>query len=185
MVLCQTRQNCMLFIHLTIYYTKHFYSLLFIQTGIFLYFDISCCYYNSLHSLFLKTAKENTRQRSIMIIIKRIFRIVVFIVQMDHRVKIKESEQRAKYLDLPRELRKLWNMRMMRIPVVSGALGTMPKFGKRTGRVENWRTNRDHPDNYSFEIGPNTEKTPEDLKRPYVTRSPLKGHQLMLAWKTR
>ena len=32
-----------------------------------------------------------------------------------------------KYLDLARELKKLWNMRVKVIPFVVGALGTVPK----------------------------------------------------------
>ena len=42
-------------------------------------------------------------------------------------MKIKESKKREKYLDLARELRKLWNMRLAVIPVVIGVIGTIPK----------------------------------------------------------
>ena len=34
---------------------------------------------------------------------------------------------RDKYLDLARELKKLWNMRVTVIPMIIGALGTVPK----------------------------------------------------------
>ena len=44
-----------------------------------------------------------------------------------HRVKIKDSEKRDKYLDLAWELRKLWNVRVMVIPNVIGMLGIVPK----------------------------------------------------------
>ena len=44
-----------------------------------------------------------------------------FAAQKDQRVKIKESKKRDKYLDFARELRKLWDMRVM-IPIVVGAL---------------------------------------------------------------
>ena len=47
-----------------------------------------------------------------------------FGVPVDDRMKIKESE---KYLDLARELRKVWNMRNMVIPIVISALETFPK----------------------------------------------------------
>ena len=40
----------------------------------------------------------------------------------DHRVKIKESDKGNKYLDLARELRKLWNMNVTEISFVIGAL---------------------------------------------------------------
>ena len=48
-------------------------------------------------------------------------------VPADHRVKLKENEKMDKYLDLARELKKLWNMRVKVIPKVVGALGTIPK----------------------------------------------------------
>ena len=50
-----------------------------------------------------------------------------FAVPADHRVKLKESEKKDKYLDLARELKKLWNMKVMEIPIVIGALGTVTK----------------------------------------------------------
>ena len=50
-----------------------------------------------------------------------------FAVPADHRVKLKECEKRDKYLDLARELKKLWNMKGMIIPIVIGALGTVTK----------------------------------------------------------
>ena len=43
---------------------------------------------------------------------KRTCRIVDFIVPTDHEEKIKENEKRNKYLDLVREVRKLWNMQV-------------------------------------------------------------------------
>ena len=36
-------------------------------------------------------------------------------------------EKRDKYLDLPRELKKLWNMQVSIIPIVIGAFGTLTK----------------------------------------------------------
>ena len=50
-----------------------------------------------------------------------------FTVPADNRVKIKESENRDKYLDLARERRKFWNMRVMVILIVIGVLGTVPR----------------------------------------------------------
>ena len=52
--------------------------------------------------------------------------MVDFAIQVDHRVNVKESEKRDKYLDLPRERRKLWKMRVTVILIVIGALGTVP-----------------------------------------------------------
>ena len=50
-----------------------------------------------------------------------------FAIPADHRVKLKESKERDKYLDLARELKKLWNMKVTVITVVIGALGTVTK----------------------------------------------------------
>ena len=45
----------------------------------------------------------------------------------DLRVKIEESEKRDKYLDLARELKKLYIMKMTVIPIVIGAFVAIPK----------------------------------------------------------
>ena len=50
-----------------------------------------------------------------------------FVVSADHRKKVKECEKRDKYLDLARELKKLWNMKVTIIPIVIGAFGTVTK----------------------------------------------------------
>ena len=52
---------------------------------------------------------------------KRTCKIVDFAVPADHRVKLKECEKKDKYLDLARELKKLWNMQVTIIPIVIGA----------------------------------------------------------------
>ena len=56
---------------------------------------------------------------------KEICKIVDFSVPADQRIKLKECERRDKYLDLARELKKLWNMKVTVIPVVIGAFGTV------------------------------------------------------------
>ena len=45
----------------------------------------------------------------------------------DHRIKLKEYEKKDKYLDLARELKKLWDMKMTIVPIVIGAFGTVTK----------------------------------------------------------
>ena len=51
-----------------------------------------------------------------------------FAVPATHRVKLKENEKKDKYLDLARELeKKTRNMKLMVIPIVIGALGTVTK----------------------------------------------------------
>ena len=58
---------------------------------------------------------------------KRTCKIVDFAVPADHRIKLKECEKKGKYLDLARELNRLWNMQVTIIPIVIGAFGTVTK----------------------------------------------------------
>ena len=58
---------------------------------------------------------------------KRTCKIVDFAVPADHRIKLKEYKKKDKYLDLGRELKKLWNMKVAIIPIVIGAFGTLTK----------------------------------------------------------
>ena len=46
---------------------------------------------------------------------------------MDHRKNMKECEKKDKYLDLARELKRLWNMKVTIVPIVIGAFGTITK----------------------------------------------------------
>ena len=78
------------------------------------------------------------------------YRIIDFAIPADLREKLKESEKRDKYLDLAKELKKIWNMKMTVIPIVIGALDTIHSlyqfFGKGTGWLGN-STNGDHQNN--------------------------------------
>ena len=58
---------------------------------------------------------------------KKICKIVDFAVPANHRINLKENEKKDKYLDLARELKKLWNMKVTIVPIVIGALGTITK----------------------------------------------------------
>ena len=42
----------------------------------------------------------------------------------DHKIKLKECEKKDKYVDLARELKKLWNMQVTNITIIIGAFGT-------------------------------------------------------------
>ena len=46
-------------------------------------------------------------------------------VPADHRINLKECENKDKYHDLAREFKKLWNMKVMIVPIVIGAFGTI------------------------------------------------------------
>ena len=71
--------------------------------------------------IFTKKKKKKKERK------KRTCRIVNIAVPDDHRVKLKESEKKHKYdyLNLARELKKLWNMLVMFLLYTSGALGTV------------------------------------------------------------
>ena len=74
---------------------------------------------------------------------------------------------------------KLWNMRVTVMPIVIGALGTVPKgLEKGTKRVGNRRTNRGHKDYNIVKSSQNTEKSPGDLRKPAVTQTLKKYDQL-------
>ena len=49
-----------------------------------------------------------------------------FAVRADHRIKLKGCEKN-KYLELAKELKKLWNMKVTIISIVIGASGTVTK----------------------------------------------------------
>ena len=69
-----------------------------------------------------KTRPYNNPQKK-----KNMCKIVDFAVPSDHRIKLKECEKRDKYLDLARELKKLWIMKVTIISIVIGAFGTVTK----------------------------------------------------------
>ena len=46
---------------------------------------------------------------------------------VNHRVKLKESKKKDMYLDLARESKKLWNIEVTFVPIVTGALDTVTK----------------------------------------------------------
>ena len=68
-----------------------------------------------------KTRPYNNQQK------KRIRKIVSFAGPADNRINLKECEKMDKYLDLARELKKLWNMKVTIVPMVISAFGTITK----------------------------------------------------------
>ena len=92
---------------------------------------------------------------------------------------MKENEKKDKYLELAREWKKLWNMKVTIIPIVIGALSTINKRLVQgledleiRGPVETIKT--------IIEIVQNTEKSPGDLRKLAVTQTPVRDHQLTL-----
>ena len=113
-----------------------------------------------------KTRPYNNQQK------KRISKIVDFAVSTDHRIKLKECEKKDKYLDLTRELKKLWIMWVTIVPIVIGTFGTVTK-GLLKG-LGGWRTSGDRPNDSIIKNGQNTEKSPGDLRRLAVTQTLVK-----------
>ena len=58
---------------------------------------------------------------------ERISKIVDFAVPADNRINLKECAKKDKYIDLAREVKKLWNMNVVIVPIMIGALGTITK----------------------------------------------------------
>ena len=48
-------------------------------------------------------------------------------IVQDHWINLKEWEKKDKYLDIDRELKKIWNMKVTIIPIVIRAFGTVTK----------------------------------------------------------
>ena len=77
---------------------------------------------------------------------KRTFQILDFPDLTDHRVKIKENEKRNKYINLAREVKKLWNLKVMVIPIINGALRTVSKDWKSWKSEEQPRPSKLQPE---------------------------------------
>ena len=122
-------------------------------------------------NLSQKTRPYNNQQQK-----KRICKIVDFAVPADHRIKLKECEKKDKYLDLAREWKKLWNMKVTILPIVIGAFGTVNK-GLLKGLED-------------LEVGGRVEtiqtttllRTAWILRKVLVTWGDLRSHKLQ--WKT-
>ena len=70
-------------------------------------------------------------------------------------------------------------MNMTVSPIITGALGTIPKVViKGTGKLRNKRTNGDRPNYSIIKIGQNTAKSSGDLRKLAVSQTPMKNHQL-------
>ena len=111
----------------------------------------------------------------------RTCQLVDFPFPADHGAKLKESKKWDKYLELAREQKKLWNMKVKVIAIVIGALVTVTKrIDKGTRGLGNKRTSGDHPNDSIIKIGQNAEKSPGDLRRLAVTQTPVRILLLIL-----
>ena len=113
------------------------------------------------------------------------FPLVNFAVSPDHRVKLKESENSDKYLDLTRELKTTVEQEGDSDTRCSGGTwNDQQRIVNGPGRLKIHRTSGDHPYYSINKIGQNTKMSPVYLKRLSVTQAPGKNHLLLLVWKT-
>ena len=127
---------------------------------------------------------------------KRTYRIVEIPVPADHWVKLKKNDQKDKYQDLVRELKKSKKKKKKKKKQTLEhesdgvtkcnwyAWYSRQRIDNGTGRLENKRTWGDHPNDIIIKISPNTEKSSGNLRRLAVTQTPVEDHQLTLVWKT-
>ena len=81
-----------------------------------------------------------------------------------------KSEKINKYVDLARELKKLWKLLGDADTNCSWcSWNGLQRIEKGTGGVENQRKNRDYPDHSIVKIGQNAEKCPGDMRKLAVT----------------
>ena len=70
----------------------------------------------------------------------KVLLIIIKMIKRTRRVKIKERKKREKYLDIARELKKLWNIKVKVIQIVIGRFRIISRrTGKKTGRFINQR----------------------------------------------
>ena len=99
------------------------------------------------------------------------------VVPADHRVKMKESKKRNKYLDLTRELKKK--------TIEHERDGDTSCIELQKGLVQGLEDLEIRRRVVSIvEIDQNTEKSPGDLRSLAVTQTSVSNHQLTLVWKT-
>ena len=80
---------------------------------------------------------------------------------------MRENKKINKYLNFARVLKKLWNMNMIMIPIVIGALRTIIKRLKQKQQKKgDQRMNQDHS---TIKIRENTLTSPWDMRRLPVT----------------
>ena len=113
--------------------------------------------------------------------------IIIIIIIINHRVKLKESEKKDKYLDLARKLKK--TVEHESDVYTNCNLCSWYSHGriiKGTGGIGNKRTRRDSSNYNIVEIGQDTKSLqevsscPGDLGRLAVTQTSENDHQLTL-----
>ena len=86
--------------------------------------------YKILWDFNIQTDKVIEHRRPCIVCSNKVNRecqIIDFAIPCDQNIAIKEQEKIEKYQNLRIELQKVWNVKVVVIPVVMGALGTMSK----------------------------------------------------------
>ena len=97
----------------------------------------------------------------------------------EYWLKLKEGEKRDKYLNLARELKKLWNMKVTVDTNCNWfARYSHQRIGTGTGGLKNKRTSEDPPNYSIIEIDQNTDKSSGDLRRFAVTQTSVENQWL-------
>ena len=94
---------------------------------------------------YFKIQKDHVSPTGTPNLINRKKKNLSFAIPADQRLKIKESKNMDKYLDLARELKEFWNMRVTVLLVVVVSLGTVNKVLEK--KIRNLRNDRNHTDN--------------------------------------
>ena len=101
----------------------------------------------------IQTDRLISATRPDLIIKKKTFKVVEFAVLADHRVKLKESEKKDKYLDHAKELKKLEHESDVCTNCNWCSWYSHQRINKGTGGLGNKRTSGDHPNYCITEIG--------------------------------
>ena len=126
------------------------------------------------------------RPNLIIINIKeRTSRILDFAIPANHKIQLKESEKKDKYLDFARELKKTMEREGDNYTNDDCySWYSHQKISTRNGGLGDKRTGGDCPIYYIIEVGQDTENSPGDSRILAVTKILVENHQLTLMWKT-
>ena len=95
-----------------------------------------------------------------------------------------EKKKKIKYLDLSREQKETWDMKVIVIPIVNGAFGTGHKdLGNSLGELE--RENRNRRKHNAVKISKDTEKTPVDPSCFVILKNSIRNERSKTVVKKR
>ena len=104
-----------------------------------------------------------------------------FAVTANHRLRLKESEKKDKYLDIARKFLKTVGYKSDDYTDCNWCSWySYQRIDTKTGGPGNNRTSRDYPSQRIIKIGQNTEKSSGDLIGLAVTQTPIENHLLSL-----